>query len=68
MKRQGKSISEVAIGRRTPSHGTPTRRDVLALIGPGAALVVAGASTPDPTEIVIVDGWVLSPADLQSRA
>jgi hypothetical protein len=66
MKREGESSSEVAIDQWTPSRGAPTRRDVLDLIGLGAALVVAGTSEPYPTEIVIVDGWILSPADLRS--
>jgi hypothetical protein len=67
MKNEVKSKAGGATDRRS-RRGLPTRREVLALIGSGSTLLIAAIPEADPTEIVIIDGWILSPADLTSRA
>jgi len=59
-----KSEGEDLAGRPVAPSDLPTRRDMLALVGAGAGLLVSGMPAADRTEIVIVDGWILSPADL----
>jgi hypothetical protein len=70
MKSGGGSSSEAggATDRRSRHGGVPTRREALALIAQGAALLIAGTPEADPPDIVIVDGWILSPADLLPHA